>query len=129
MQPNQPQGAEQNQPVVSSETGALEHAPAPSAAETHTPAPEPSAQPAGMPIASVQPAPGVTQAPQAQSTAPVTGLMASSDEELIDKQWVSRTDGAIERDKNDPHKLEEDEDSLNKDYLKKRFNYDVDNPT
>ena len=56
---------------------------------------------------------------------PATNLPAA-DGDLIEKHWVDRAEQIITSDKDDPQKEEADEENLSNQYLKQRFNYDVD---
>src|SRR3990167_2532202 len=66
-----------------------------------------------------------SQQPPPQSTSSTTSqqLPADIDEDLIEKPWVEKAEKIIKDDQEDPHKLGDDENDLNKDYLKTRFGY------
>ena len=72
--------------------------------------------------------PVATGAPTAQAptqTMPEDDLPAE-DVDVIEKEWVDRAENIIKSTANDPFAEEQQEESLSKEYLKKRFNVDVD---
>ena len=92
-----------------------------------TPAPLPQqpaqiAQPVQQPVSLQTPPDDPVAAVIQQKTANLT----ADDVELIEKEWVDVVDDTIEKTKDDPEVEERAQQELNKAYLKKRFNLDVD---
>lgn len=110
---NPPVSPEAEQPPA-----APEHAPGVNQNAGVPPATTPSVPPASVQSAAsaAQPAPP-SAGPSAQTPA--------ADSELIEKPWVEKAERIIEEDKADPKAEETDEQALNRDYLKARFNFDV----
>ena len=48
--------------------------------------------------------------------------------DLIEKPWVEQAEKIMSEKKDDPKAEDTAEQALNKQYLKQRFNFDVDNP-
>lgn len=67
------------------------------------------------------------QTPQIPPKEPTedSGLTAEKDEPIIGKEWVDRAKEIIKEDKKDPYKEEEDVESLQIKYQKKRFGREV----
>ncbi len=149
MQPNQnpnlqPQPVSPNQvPSVPAEQApvappAPERQPAPAAPEVAPQAPAQAPPPPQQPVAVPPPPapipPGVTPAPpvaapQAPPPAPpVDNPATAGDVDVIEKEWVDQADKVIKRTQDDPYVEEEAVESLQQDYLKKRYNHDVKKP-
>lgn len=98
------------------------------------PMPQPSAESAPVPA---QTAPVATPSPTTSSDAnpgkPTAVSQASietteipaEDVDVIEKEWVERAENIIKTNANDPEREEAEEEALSKEYLKKRFNFDV----
>ncbi len=80
--------------------------------------------PAGSPISQQPIAPGAP----VQVPPPAHPPVASDDVDVIEKEWVDQAEKVIEQTKNDPHAEEEAVESLQIDYLKKRYGHDVSKP-
>lgn len=78
------------------------------------------------PSAVVVPSQGAQPASQAAAP-PAQANLPAEDVDVIEKEWVERAENIIKADANDPYKEEKDEESLSREYLKQRFNVDVDN--
>lgn len=79
----------------------------------------PPAQPASATPATANPA----------ATTPVDPSLAqlpAEDADVIEKEWVDKSDEIIESKKDDPRAEDDAQHNLSKAYLKKRFNLDVD---
>jgi hypothetical protein len=104
-------------------------------------APEVSSRPSA-PTSPSAAAPQIPNTPTAQSqpipspsqpvgpTVPGVGPNppAAGDEDVIEKEWVDQADKIVEQTKEDPHTEEEAVESLQVDYLKKRYGHDVKKP-
>ncbi len=77
-------------------------------------------QATNLPVTAVTPS---AQVPS--QTIPEDDLPAE-DVDVIEKEWVDRAENIIKSTANDPFAEEQQEESLSKEYLKKRFNVDVD---
>lgn len=75
---------------------------------------------ADLPVATGAPA---TQAP---TQTVLEDDLPAEDVDVIEKEWVDRAENIIKTTANDPFAEEQQEESLSKEYLKKRFNVDVD---
>jgi len=96
-------------PLERVEQTAEAHATAADMAATGTPAPR-SVQPtASSPI--VQPV--------------TTGPLVAADEDVIEKEWVDKAKKIIQETKDDPHGRTERVNELQRDYLKKRYNKEL----
>jgi hypothetical protein len=80
-------------------------------------------QPAAQPTVTLQTPP---DDPVADVIQQKTANLTADDVELIEKEWVDVVDDTIEKTKDDPEIEERAQQELNKAYLKKRFNLDVD---
>ena len=136
MPPSSTPNTTPNQPLVNPERPAqpgVEQAPAPTAPEVTPPAP--AAAPSGPPVAPprlpdpLKP-PLVDPTAAAAPTAPPIGPTPSvaGDVDVIEKEWVDQADKIIDQTKGDPYVEEEAEESLQQDYLKKRYGHDVKKP-
>jgi len=47
------------------------------------------------------------------------------DSDLIEKDWVNKTKDVVERNKRDPHRLNQEIAKLRADYMKKRYNTSI----
>ncbi|MDP4038927.1 MAG: hypothetical protein Q8P54_03150 [bacterium] len=81
----------------------------------NAPVPPPAAQPSGQPPLTPQ-----TPADNAADISDESGK--------VDKQYVDKAEEIIKTNADDPHKEEEDEEDLSQDFLKKKFNLDVNDP-
>lgn len=72
--------------------------------------------------------PVATGAPAAQAPTQTVSEddLPAEDVDVIEKEWVDRAENIIKTTANDPFVEEQQEESLSKEYLKKRFNVDVD---
>lgn len=130
MQPNQPGPAPQptpEQPVSSNEQFQTPVAPG----EAAPVVPQGGTQPAPMPqVPQVPPAqdpiaqPGVP----AVSSAPQVGPQTAEDVDVIEKEWVDQAEKIIDETKGDPYVEEEAVESLQQDYLMKRYGHQVKKP-
>ena len=102
----------------------------PSGAEAAPTAPQGASQPAAMPqIPVVPPQQGIPVAPGTQVVpTPTANPTAAGDGDVIEKEWVDQANKVIEQTKNDPYTEEEAVESLQQDYLKKRYGHDVKKP-
>ena len=127
MQPNssQPEQSAEVLPVQSPEgiTAMPEVAPAqPAAAERVAGgASEPAAAPVAVPI--VDP---VATPTTVDDTAQISTPTKAADDQLIEKEWVDQAEKIIDKYGDDPRREEAAEQALSTDYLKKRFNYRID---
>jgi hypothetical protein len=110
----------------------------PAAPEVAPQAPQgvPVPPPAATPPPATPPVPvdtdtaqGAAQANPA-SAAPNVGPnpAEAADTDRIEKEWVDQANKIVEQTKNDPYVEEEAVESLQQDYLKKRYNHDVKKP-
>lgn len=84
----------------------------------------PNPQPVQLPAAPPVPAPGATVRSNT-NPAPGVGPGIADDVDLIEKEWVDQADKIVEQTKTDPYAEEEAIESLQIDYLKKRYGHDV----
>lgn len=90
-------------------------------------------QPTTLPTVPPPPNPG-TQADPAQqlpSQSPQQAMSSpaqAGDVDVIEKEWVDQANAVIEQTKDDPYTEEEAVESLQQDYLKKRYGHDVKKP-
>lgn len=90
-------------------------------------APIPSAAPSEKASTSAPVAFSSLPAASNTSTAPPPALDLPAEEvDVIEKEWVDRAENIIKTTASDPFAEEQQEESLSKEYLKKRFNVDVD---
>jgi hypothetical protein len=66
--------------------------------------------------------------PSAPVTAPTMGPQMAEDVDVIEPEWVDKAEQVVQQTQNDPYKEEEAVEDLQRDYLKKRYNYDVSDP-
>jgi hypothetical protein len=66
-----------------------------------------------------------TQAAAVQLGSAATAQLMADDADLIEKEWVEKAKEIIERTKNDPHAQNEEMTKVKADYLKKRYNKDI----
>jgi hypothetical protein len=59
------------------------------------------------------------------STAPVANPLIAADIDVIEKEWVDKTEAIIAKTAGDPHAEEEAVEDLQIDYMKKRYGKDV----
>lgn len=132
--PNQPSVERQPAALPTEQLPKTEQLPsgaeqAPAAAEQPQSAP---AAPVQQPAQIAQPVqqPVSLQTPPDDPVAAViqqkTANLTADDVDLIEKEWVDVVDDTIEKTKDDPEIEERAQQELNKAYLKKRFNLDVD---
>lgn len=90
----------------------------------------PAATPAAPSATPTDPATTTSSSTAApNSTAPPsTTPTTAADVDLIEKPWVEQAERIIDEKKGDPKAEDSAEQALNKQYLKQRFNFDVDNP-
>ena len=50
---------------------------------------------------------------------------AAHDSDLIEKDWVNKTKDVVEKNKQDPHRLNQEIAKLRADYMKKRYNLSI----
>ena len=62
---------------------------------------------------------------QKNDSAQPAASLSAADEDVIEKEWVERAENIIKTKANDPYHEEEDEEALSREYLKQRFNIDV----
>lgn len=62
--------------------------------------------------------------PQASDEIVVTPETAH-DSDLIEKDWVNKTKDVVEKNKQDPHRLNQEIAKLRADYMKKRYNLSI----
>lgn len=128
--PNVPLNPEQ---PVSGETKVPAPEVAPQAPAS-TPAPSAPAVPASPPSAPAAPQPAPVSNPGTQQSTPeiVPGVGANpalaGDVDVIEKEWVDQAEKVVEQTKDDPYIQEEAVESLQQDYLKKRYGRDVAKP-
>ncbi len=135
MQPTNPsQPLPENQPLPTNPNSMStpEVGSTPAASETTQPPPH------DHPSASATPPPvqraiddGTASAPSlspSQSASSATPPPTAADVDLIEKPWVEQAERIIDEKRDDPKAEDTAEQSLNKQYLKQRFNFDVDNP-
>lgn len=77
-----------------------------------------------FPNSPIPPASGSTVVSGAVSAIPANPVIAD-DVDVIEKEWVDQADKIIEQTKGDPYMEEEAIESLQIDYLKKRYGHDV----
>jgi|GEM_PF-7106136 len=130
MQPNQP--LPEQVPTVAptvSETGPpadLERVAAP-APETGIPVVSPTSPPltshnVALPVA---PALVISAATQLVVPDPITSPLVAADADLIEDQWVAAADEIQDKQAQDPRAQETAAEQLSRQYLKQRFNLDV----
>lgn len=85
-------------------------------AQTQTATPVlPAAVPAPMPVT-----------PPAQHTAPTNGNPElAEDVDLIEKEWVDKAKAIVNHTKDDPHRQNKEINKMKADYIKKRYNKDI----
>ncbi|HSX41429.1 MAG TPA: hypothetical protein VLF21_02240 [Candidatus Saccharimonadales bacterium] len=113
---------------------APETAPRPSdAAPTAVPAPPtPAPTPVVDPNTSATPTPATNPGMQQPTDKIVPGVAPNpalaGDVDVIEKEWVDQADKVVDQTKDDPYIQEEAVESLQQDYLKKRYGRDVQKP-
>lgn len=96
----------------------------------------PQGAPVAPPAAATPPVPPLppAQAPdqpapqQAATPAPNTNPAVAGDVDVIEKEWVDQANKVIQQTQEDPYAEEEAVESLQQDYLKKRYGHDVKKP-
>ena len=68
--------------------------------------------------------PPMAQPPSAQGQS-VTLPDAAADNDLIEKEWVDAIEQAVHAYADDPYLLQQHQAAISRDYLKKRFNLDI----
>ena len=93
---------------------------------------ESSNEPVAPPLPPVVHDQAVSPAPVTQSDdstpvtpAPIQSPLEAKDGDNIEPAWVEKADNIITTQANDPHQQEESAEKLSQDYLKERFNIDV----
>ena len=66
--------------------------------------------------------------PEAPKVSPVTGPQTAEDVDVIEPEWVDKAEEVVQKHSGDPYGEEEAVEDLQRDYLKKRYNYDVADP-
>jgi hypothetical protein len=101
-----------------------EQAPSEPAGELLPAAPEKAASPARLPVQTTPASPIPLASPLAVS-APASGVAAAatalSDDDLIEKEWVSKAKRIVEQTRDDPYKQSENLTVFKADYLKQRY--------
>jgi hypothetical protein len=92
---------------------------APTVAQPATPTASPSVD-AVMAAADAGGTPAVAAAPQ-----PPVGPTIADDVDVIEKEWVDKTEDIIAKTAGDPHAEEEAIEDLTIDYMKKRYDKDI----
>jgi hypothetical protein len=55
----------------------------------------------------------------------VVNPVAAGDEDLIEKEWVDRAKKIVSENKDDPHKMDDEVNKLQADYIKKRYGREI----
>lgn len=76
------------------------------------------------PVAAVDDSSPATQAPQAQQPATTNPILAE-DVDLIEKEWVNKAKAIVEHTKDDPRRQNHEINKMKADYIKKRYNKDI----
>lgn len=66
--------------------------------------------------------------PTAPRVSPATGPATAEDVDVIEPEWVDKAEEVVQKHSGDPYGEEEAVEDLQRDYLKKRYNYDVSDP-
>jgi hypothetical protein len=66
--------------------------------------------------------------PAAPQVSPITGPATAEDVDVIEPEWVDKAEQVVQQHSGDPYGEEEAVEDLQRDYLKKRYNYDVADP-
>lgn len=91
-------------------------------ADNNLPAPANGGQPV-LPVVQGDPSvntPQGIQSPGPQDTPPI-----ADDTDLIEKEWVDKAKQILERNKDNPHALNQEINKVKADYVKKRYNKDL----
>lgn len=72
---------------------------------------------------------GGNQAPAKPTTANIPVPDEAADSDLIEKEWVERAKQIVEHTKSDPHEQQRAITQMKADYLKKRYDKDINSPS
>lgn len=102
---------------------------APNSAAAGTPLTQaPLASPVAAPNTPHAPVASTDQPAPVPSPMPTPNPSSAADVDVIEKEWVDQANKIVEQTKDDPYVQEEAVESLQQDYLKKRYGHDVKKP-